>query len=147
MCRMWSRIQQGVRWRRGEQRAFAVRRLNLAPVKSFDIHFDPFVSDANESIRCAWFDMSKRFVRETNPRCKFNVNVRNDRCEPMLSAHLNNGHRLDFKTANMDVVQVLTYLTQYADMPEPENMKRPRADKISATATAAAIAREKNKKK
>jgi hypothetical protein len=47
---MWARIKQGTRFRPAEQRAFAVRRLNLAPVKEFDMHFDPFVS-TNDSIR------------------------------------------------------------------------------------------------
>jgi hypothetical protein len=64
-----------------------------------------------------------------------------------LSPFTENGHRLDFKTANMDIVQVLTYLTQYADMPEPENMKRPITDKISATAEAILVRKAKMQKK
>ncbi len=47
----------------------------------------------------------------------------------------------------MDIVQVLTYLIQFADMPEPENMKRPIADKISATAEAVLVRKAKMVKK
>ena len=85
---MWTRIRLGSRWRPGEQQAMALRRVNLAPVKSIELRFDPFRGEDNESIRNAWFDLSKRFVHETNGKCKVNATIVNDRCDPVMSVNL-----------------------------------------------------------
>jgi hypothetical protein len=45
MCRLWARIQYGVRWDRKEQVELALKAFNLKEAKSVDISLDPFSGD------------------------------------------------------------------------------------------------------
>jgi hypothetical protein len=45
MCRLWARIQYGVRWDRKEQAELALKAFNLKEAKSVDISLDPFSGD------------------------------------------------------------------------------------------------------
>ncbi|KAH7716784.1 Protein MRPL-53 [Aphelenchoides avenae] len=126
MCKMWERIRWGVRWTPLERQRLAARALNLKPVKSILVSFDPFFKD-NVALRTFWFDIQGPRIKATNPKLRVKSEIRNDRQPPFFRAELEDGRSLLFKTAGMHPMDVHMRFNKLLGNPVlgPSGPKRP----------------------
>ncbi|XP_075680202.1 uncharacterized protein LOC113798775 [Dermatophagoides pteronyssinus] len=90
-----------------------IRQLQLKPFKRIHFKFDPFHSQV-VSIREFLQHLDRRQVHKTNPKCLIRTEIVCDQQEPTITAHLENGKKIHFKTANLTTIELLEYFNQYS---------------------------------
>nr|XP_046917971.1 uncharacterized protein LOC124498281 [Dermatophagoides farinae] len=89
-----------------------IRQLQLKPFKRIHFKFDPFHSQV-VSIREFLQHLDRRQVHKTNPKCMIRTEIVCNQQEPTIVAHLENGKKILFKTANLTTIELLEYFNQY----------------------------------
>ena len=75
----------------------ALRKIDLAPVKSISVTFDPFHKGSLSAREFLFHVFSKRRVK-SNPRLLLKSAVANDRQPPKIEIVFNDGHQLMIKS-------------------------------------------------
>jgi len=78
----------------------------LKPVSKITVQFDPF-QERVQHIRKFLAYISASKFQATNLSCTLKTNVVCDRSEPTVTCDLNNGEKVIFKCAKLDVVDIL----------------------------------------
>ncbi|XP_042887360.1 39S ribosomal protein L53, mitochondrial-like [Penaeus japonicus] len=80
--------------------------LNFKPAKKIEFSFDP-LRERVVSARCALSIFNQERVRDTNPNCIVKTTVVCDRSEPTIKITLVSGHKILFKTQNLETLEIL----------------------------------------
>ncbi|OAD57528.1 39S ribosomal protein L53, mitochondrial, partial [Eufriesea mexicana] len=83
-----------------------LKTLTLKPVKSIELKFDPFHSQALE-IRDFFFHITIPRIVATNPYCKVKPSILSDLSEPIVTFNLLSGDRIVCKSANLTCLNLL----------------------------------------
>lgn len=83
-----------------------LRILNLFPVKSVDIKFDPFHEKSLE-VRDFFFHITTKKVAATNPRCNIKPHIVSDLSEPIITFSLLSGDNVVMKATNLSSLDIL----------------------------------------
>ena len=63
-------------------------------------------------------------VRKTNTKCVIRTDILSDGREPTITAHLEEGQKIVFKTANLSSFEILQYFNKFtADFSPEEDQK------------------------
>ncbi|CAD5220058.1 unnamed protein product [Bursaphelenchus okinawaensis] len=106
MCKMWSKIRFGVRWKPAEAQSLAVRGLDLKGVKAIKISMDPLRNDTT-ALRQFWHACSAPRAKFSNPAVKITPELRNDGKPAYFEADLADGKKLRFMTEGMRTADVV----------------------------------------
>uniref|UniRef100_A0A5S6R357 Large ribosomal subunit protein mL53 n=1 Tax=Trichuris muris TaxID=70415 RepID=A0A5S6R357_TRIMR len=123
MCRMWSLIRSGVRYKPGEAEAKASLRVTLLPLTSVNIQFDPFMA-TNKSTRQFLNIVKSNRVSQTNPKCQISVNVTNDRCPPTVECTFKDGRKLYCDCAHLSLLDILSVLEKFSSVDGSTDMRQ-----------------------
>ncbi|XP_027214999.1 large ribosomal subunit protein mL53 [Penaeus vannamei] len=80
--------------------------LSFKPAKKIEFSFDPF-RERTLSLRRMLTLFNQERVRDTNPNCTVKTTVVCDRSEPTIKVTLVSGHKILFKTQNLETVEIL----------------------------------------
>ncbi|XP_029039655.1 39S ribosomal protein L53, mitochondrial isoform X2 [Osmia bicornis bicornis] len=83
-----------------------LKSVNLKPVKSINIQFDPFHKKASE-VRDFFFHITCQKIIATNPRCVVKPQIVSDLSEPIIKFKLLSGDNVVFKTTNLTSLNIL----------------------------------------
>lgn len=86
--------------------------VQLKPYKRLHFQFDPFHPRV-ASIREFLTTINTKQARKTNPKCAFRTDILSNQEEPVVTAHLENGKKLIFKTANLSLLELLQHFNQF----------------------------------
>lgn len=86
--------------------------VNLKPVKSINIQFDPFHEKSLE-IRDFFFHITRKKTVATNPRCNIKPQIVSDLSEPVITFKLLSGDNLVFKAGNLSTLNLLQLCNKY----------------------------------
>lgn len=95
-----------------EQTKIQLTKVNMKPVKKVHYKFDPFHPNPH-SIMQVMSHLSVEKIQKSNPKCLWKTEVVCDRSEPTLTLELNEGDSLKFKTANLQVLEILSTMNEY----------------------------------
>jgi len=95
-----------------EQTKIQLKTVNMKPVKKVHYKFDPFHPKPH-SIMQVMFHLSAEKIQKSNPKCLWKTEVVCDRSEPTITLELNEGDTLMFKTANLQLLEILSTLNGY----------------------------------
>ncbi|KAI2802964.1 39S ribosomal protein L53/MRP-L53 [Blomia tropicalis] len=90
------------------------RAIQLKPYKRLHFQFDPFHPQV-ASIRQFLININTKQARSTNPKCTFRTDILSGGEEPIVTAHLENGKKIIFKTANLSLLELLQHFNQFSD--------------------------------
>lgn len=82
------------------------RLVNLQPVKSVAISFDPFTKRIADA-RSIMFTFSMKSVLDTNKKVIVKNEIKTDRSPPSLKVELNDGRKVTFKMEHLSDIEVL----------------------------------------
>jgi len=95
-----------------EKTKLQLSKVNMKPVKKIHYKFDPFHPKPH-SIMQVMTHLSSEKIQKSNPKCLWKTEVVCDRSEPTLTLELNEGNSLMFKTANLQVLEILSTMNEY----------------------------------
>ncbi|XP_029039654.2 39S ribosomal protein L53, mitochondrial isoform X1 [Osmia bicornis bicornis] len=85
-----------------------LKSVNLKPVKSINIQFDPFHKKASEvSVIFSHCKSTEKKIIATNPRCVVKPQIVSDLSEPIIKFKLLSGDNVVFKTTNLTSLNIL----------------------------------------
>jgi len=129
-----------------EQTKIQLKKINMKPVKKVHYKFDPFHPKPH-SIMQVMTHLSSEKIQKSNPKCMWKTEVVCDRSEPTLTLELNEGDSLMFKTANLQVLEILANLNEYVLPRVKDETETPAVTKAAAGAGAGAKGKSSKKKK
>ncbi|XP_076765534.1 mitochondrial ribosomal protein L53 [Xylocopa sonorina] len=83
-----------------------LKTINLKPVQSINIKFDPFHDKALE-IRDFLFHITTPKIIATNPRCNVKLQIASDLSEPIVTFNLSSGDKIVCKSENLTSLNIL----------------------------------------
>uniref|UniRef100_A0A023FA81 Large ribosomal subunit protein mL53 n=1 Tax=Triatoma infestans TaxID=30076 RepID=A0A023FA81_TRIIF len=96
-----------------------VKSVTLKPVKRIVFKFDPF-HEKTEQTRYFMFHISTPSVLKTNLNCKIKTQIICDRCDPSINFTLANGEEIEFKSANLNALEMLTLFNKHISVLVPK---------------------------
>jgi len=127
-----------------EQTKIQLKKINMKPVKKVHYKFDPFHPKPH-SIMQVMTHLSSEKIQKSNPKCMWKTEVVCDRSEPTLTLELNEGDSLMFKTANLQVLEILANLNEYVLPRVKDETETPAVTKGAAGAGAKGKSSKKKK--
>jgi len=99
----------------------ACQSINLQPVKSISVKFDPF-HDSVRATRQFLFAVSTKKAVVSNPACILQTNIMSDRSPPSVDIEFGNGSGLHLKTEHLNLFEIITHFNsrceEYAVAPQ-----------------------------
>jgi len=86
-----------------------VKRLDLKPVKSVVVSFDPWRPDC-QSAQQLFYNLSLEKVRLTNLSTSIRMDVKSDASAPTVGVTFNDDSRVLYKTADLNLHEILFHL-------------------------------------
>uniref|UniRef100_A0A8D8RYP2 Large ribosomal subunit protein mL53 n=1 Tax=Cacopsylla melanoneura TaxID=428564 RepID=A0A8D8RYP2_9HEMI len=111
------------------------KMLNLKPVKRIVFKFDPFDENCI-NVRRFMFHFNIRKVLKTNPICSVKTDVVCDRSEPVINVALTNGDSIQFKTSNLNELELFEMFNKHITSLVPKEDEDSKTEVKTKTATA-----------
>ncbi|XP_073992916.1 mitochondrial ribosomal protein L53 [Rhodnius prolixus] len=96
-----------------------VKSVTLKPLNRIVIKFDPF-HEKIEQTRYFMYHISAPKVLKTNLNCRIKTQILCDRSDPTINFTLANGEEIEFKTANLSALEMLTLFNKHISILVPK---------------------------